>query len=79
MRKGTNRAREFSDTHCFKRFSESFLLALHLIVEKGEFQSECRRLRVDAVCPADNHGCLEFISTLLQHVEQALKILKNDR
>ena len=78
MRKRTDCTGEFSDAHCLNRFVEPRLLTLHLVVEKGKFQSERRRLRMDAVRAAYNNGCFELISPFLQNIEQALKIFEND-
>ncbi len=79
MRKRTDRTGEFSNAHCLNRFVEPRLLTLHLIVEKGKFQSERRRFRMNTVRAAYHDSCFELISAFLQNVEQALKIFKNDR
>src|SRR5436853_7309314 len=78
MRECPDRAGKFPDAHGFDSFFESRLLPFHFVMETRQFESESRWLGVDAMGPADNHGSLEFMSAFLQHIEQPLKIFKND-
>ena len=64
-------SRKFPDAHRFGSFLKSALLPAHFVIPERQLQPEGCRLRMDSVSAPDGDSRLEFMSALLQDVEQS--------
>src|SRR6188472_674533 len=75
---GADRAGELPHAHPGERGVESLTIPLELERPAEELQAECRRLRVDAVRPADRDGRAVLVRACVDGPDRALEALGDE-